>query len=774
MCKKLLFNLVVVSSLLISFTGCLEEKALPNDELITIYNSHLKQTRNMHPLDTMYAEIAGMQPEKRYQIKVLDSDKNLITKTDAIAGENGVIKPLPVWFDVGLKRPTQAKPYFHVIDAGIELNAFYINVVDLFDNGDNTDFEQPFYIITTQNKTLEYKKPIVYACTVDGQIDNVFEESNSKLADGTLSPLSKVYVKAEQLPAKTYTNINNLSSVEKVESVDIYVIPFKGINLEDGYDLNNANYPKIVHLSNVPVEQGKDTTYTKLDTTLIWDLNIDPKLINPNDDNNAYVIIIDVNKDGLYTSEVDIDSDTQHYIDGSDGIGAAGFIVLDTPANAPTLPFYTNSNGDRMNAIPEKEGGEEISLYLNLENLTTPASEANVTINGITKTVEIKYPKTTDKVRFLKYIEEEKVFSNSELAGDITEDVNYTVEIYIDGQLYDNNTSITVYPVQTELATYANDNLQNPTSIFDETNTAGGNSIIYLHFGENDSATITQNAVVYFFKHGDLTTPLYSKTLNIVNNGPVQEFVNLNVDMSIINPKESESIYDIVVDSDNNGADSTDKLISVTINNTQANNIPNVRFINIASDGKFALDNHYRDSKVTADYGYVDEFKADGSNTYYARDYKGYDGYGIKAIWNPYIKNKKIGFYANYKGTTGADSTYIDENNQEQESPFNFGQTIHLYIVDASVYSLEADMKLTEQMDVRGFKQEITVQYSCSNGWMIQNIWKAPMKVGKYYVILDMDKDGKLTDGVDLVDAVKEDGTKITDDTSVVGFSVIE
>ena len=770
MFKKTLISSIAASALLVSLSGCLEEKSLPNDELITIYNSHLKQTRKMHPLDTMYVEIAGMQAEKRYQIKILDSNKNLITKTDAIADENGVIKPLPVWFDVGLQRPTAEKPYFHVLDTGIELNAFYINVVDLFDNGKNTDFEQPFYIITSQDQALEYKKPIVYACTSEGEIENVFEETGSKLEDGSLSPLSQVYVKAEQLPAKTYDNPLDPSTSRAVENVDIYVIPFKGVSLPAGYSL--ADNEHVVKLEGVEVSnQG---TYAMLDKTLVWDLNGETQLINPNNDNNSYSIIIDVNQDGTYQESVDIDSETTHYIDGADGIGAAGFIVSDTPANQVTLPFYTNANGDETNVVAEKESGKELSLYLNLENIATDATEANVTINGVTKTVEIKSPKTTDMVRFLKYIEEEKVFTNSELLDDITEDKNLTVEISINGIVYDNNTSITVYPIQTEVGTYSDESLENPTTEFDETGTQLGNTAVYLHFGDSTDATTSQLQMAYLYKHGDLQTALFEKEIDTVNNGPVQQFVNFNTDYQVVNPTTDDNLYDIVIDSDGNGTDAGDKKVTISVNNTQANNLPNVGYINIASDGNFALDNHYRDSTLVADYGYIDEFKSDGSNTHSAWDYKGYDGPGIKAIWNPYIKNKRIGFWNNYRGTTGADSTYVDENNQVQESPFNFGQTLHLYILDADKYTLQSGMNLNETMDVRGFKQEITVQYSCSNGWMMQNIWKAPMKAGKYYVVLDMDKDGKLTDGVDYVDAVKEDGTKISDDPSVVGFSVID
>jgi len=75
--------------------------------------------------------------------------------------------------------------------------------------------------------------------------------------------------------------------------------------------------------------------------------------------------------------------------------------------------------------------------------------------------------------------------------------------------------------------------------------------------------------------------------------------------------------------------------------------------------------------------------------------------------------------------------------------------------------------------DVRGYATIVTVQYSCSNGAGQQVVWKPNMRVGNYYMILDIDMDGKLTEGVDFVDAVDSTGKTIKEDSSVVGFSVI-
>jgi hypothetical protein len=158
-------------------------------------------------------------------------------------------------------------------------------------------------------------------------------------------------------------------------------------------------------------------------------------------------------------------------------------------------------------------------------------------------------------------------------------------------------------------------------------------------------------------------------------------------------------------------------------------------------------------------YGYIDKFKIDGSNT---KDNR-YVSRGIKAIWNPYIKRR-------YR----YNNTYTDEKGVKQNSPFNYGQSVDIYIIDANEYPLKKEMKLNSSIDVRGRKQTLTVQYSCSNGSGQQNIWRAPMKKGKYYVVLDMNKNGVLDDGIDYVDAVNQKGEKISKtNLDIVGFEVI-
>jgi len=54
----------------------------------------------------------------------------------------------------------------------------------------------------------------------------------------------------------------------------------------------------------------------------------------------------------------------------------------------------------------------------------------------------------------------------------------------------------------------------------------------------------------------------------------------------------------------------------------------------------------------------------------------------------------------------------------------------------------------------------------------MMNIWPAEMTSGSYYVIVDENRNGIIDKGVNIIDAVKEDGTTILDTPRLVGFRV--
>ena len=761
--------------LVFSFSGCLKERPLPTDELISIYNSEMEKTNKLKPLDTMYVKVAGLKPNAKHEIRILDSDRNLITLTQAYSNNDGVIEAIPVWYDVGLKKPDENHDKFY-IDSGLGMKTFYINVRDCYDNGKDTNFEQPFFYILSLNdeeKIVEdkktqkkvdiskYLKPKIYAATSDGEIENAFEEKNSKLMDGSKSPLTTVYLKVDSLPEKIY------GTDENVTDIDIYIIPF---------DKDSNATKELEKYAIVKVTKNKDDLLNKV--VKIWDINI----TNPNDYNNSYSIVLDIDRDGKYTKGVDIDGDgvTDAYIDGIDGLYNAGFIVKNTPANDPLPVKITDSMGNEIRSIPEKNSNINTKLYLSIENIAISDDNDSVEVkivcdeNGsIVKTtdISIKKPDATDEARYLKYVDKEFIF---ETKKDFTDDINKPIKLNIIVEALDINKTITVYPVDQETKTYRSADSSEANTLFDETGTLNGYTKIYVEFGKvgyDIGSVYLFDGNVSIENNMSLNNAVLRKYDINVTNGHRELVFDLNkAGETIINPKANNGLFKLVVDYDNNGVykEDNDTVINITIRDTLANDLPNVGYINIASNGYFSFDNHNKDSNNTLDYGYIDQFVVDGSNT---------RGGSIRAIWNPYLKHKaRGGFYANYWSRgSGKNSVYIDENGQKKASPFNFGQQLDLYIIDADKYPLRKNMVLTGK-DLRGAPQTLTTQYSCSNGALMQSILnKNQMKIGNYYVVLDINRDGKLTEGVDYVDAVTQRGKHITqEDPDVVGFKIVD
>ncbi len=796
---KNILSYSLTGALLFSLNGC-SERPLPTDELISIYNSDLEKTNRMKPLDTMYVKVGGLKANEKHEIRILDSDRNLITSTQEYANEDGVIEATPIWYDVGLKKPDATHDKFYV-DSGLEIKSFYINVVDTYNNGDDTDFEQPFFYVlkeeaenqemtvttvtvpstvnsdtdaeviipdveATHGTTVNlanYIRPKVYASLSTGEMENAFEEHDSKSMDGTESPLSKVYLKVDELPLKLFNT--GTDSDTDITDIDIYIVPFGQSDIED-INLTSKSVASVT----------KTRTELLASVQEIWDIDLQ----NPTNENNAYSIVLDINRDGKYTKGIDINGDnlSDVFIDGVDGVYTAGFIVKNTPANEP-YPFkLTDTNGNVISSIPEEASGIRNSLYLSIENLATTDNEVQVIIkdeSNVTITepyVGVKTPQANDEIRYLKYIENERIFDIADYNGTdeltvtiSTADINFT-------------TTFSVYGVDLNTTTHSSSTSDKVTT-FDETNTINGLTEIWMKLGLQDNDNI---ASIYMFNsnldwdsNSSLDGSIMKKVdYTIASRTDAYKIFDLDEEgYSIINPtdnNDSQGTYDLIVDYDNNGIynDDNDTKLTVTIRDTSANEIPKVGYINIASNGYFKFDNHYGDSNQTSNYGYIDEFAVDGSNTRGAK---------IRAIWNPYLKNKKRGgFYANYwtRGT-GDNSVYVDESGEAQQSPFNFGQQLDLYIIDANSYPLKRNMSLGGK-DLRGGPQTITTQFSCSNGAAMQSILsRNQMQVGSYYVILDVNKNGVLDDGVDYVDAVTQKGAKITEeDSSVVGFSIVE
>ncbi|MCX8013119.1 MAG: hypothetical protein N3A02_02360 [Rectinema sp.] len=163
---------------------------------------------------------------------------------------------------------------------------------------------------------------------------------------------------------------------------------------------------------------------------------------------------------------------------------------------------------------------------------------------------------------------------------------------------------------------------------------------------------------------------------------------------------------------------------------------------NIASGGIFTWDY----SSWTYDYDYRDTFRKDGVDTKYA-PYYGVP-YGIKAIWNPYI---------NWGGAPPAPGT----------PSIYYGTYVDVYIVAKDDYTEIKDETIKPAPGT--YPIRMPVQSSCMNGLGQQTIWPAPMTVGDYCVVVDMNCDGKMSDK-DIVDDFDEND----DPRSNGGFSVVE
>jgi len=149
------------------------------------------------------------------------------------------------------------------------------------------------------------------------------------------------------------------------------------------------------------------------------------------------------------------------------------------------------------------------------------------------------------------------------------------------------------------------------------------------------------------------------------------------------------------------------------------------------------------------DYDYRNVFNTNGYDTRYASHSGEFWGYGVKVIWNP------------YQSSSAWPSGFA--------MPSNFwGRTVDVYIVKSD-QSLLQDAAIVPAPGTT--KKTLPVQYGCANGYWQQTIWRAPMTVGDYMLIVDMERDGEVSD-YDLVDDQKQDGTAWTSGANKIGFQV--
>jgi len=289
-----------------------------NIAVIQIYNSNHEKTNKLQPNDTLYVEVQGLKAGGFYKVECLDPSNNVITMMTAVADENGVISPSPLWYDVGFKKvyDDTLGRWLAVLpsDTELGLNAFNIHVQSLdatVDTTTMTDFKLPFFVVF--NTDISRPQPIVMAGKKDAGSGEFYLENSFKAGD-------ELWVKV--------ANLDSLPTPEPASGkAKIYLVPFDGAYFEDGYLIT----------SNVVLEQ--EATVAEL-TAGVQITATSPagfpdvggsawSAIPAGAKGHGFCVFVDVNDNGIYNIKKEGTDD--YFLDGIDGNGVAGFIVQSDP-----------------------------------------------------------------------------------------------------------------------------------------------------------------------------------------------------------------------------------------------------------------------------------------------------------------------------------------------------------------------------------------------------------------------------------------------------------
>ncbi|MCW7754505.1 hypothetical protein OOT00_10965 [Desulfobotulus sp. H1] len=773
--------------LVILLAGC-DTRPILGDHIITLYNADLQETKTFAPMDTMYVRVAALGPEKYYAVSVVDASGRTISRIEMQSDEGGVLGPVPLWYDMGLyKEAAGSPPVLRALDA-VDIEAFYVTVQSLTDT--QTHFRQPMWIrFKADPAQTGNPRPVVYAAYCENNDpqgscypENAFEESGSRKEDGiSASDKTKIYVEARRIPQRV--------GPRDITHVDFYVLPFSGAFLEDRAVLRDY----IVKKENVAVGQDGE-----IGPTLLWNLDdppSNPQVINPGQDNMAYMIVMDVDQNGRFDLGVDTTRDglVDDYIDGIDGMGVPGFIIQNTPAN-DTFITIRDEEGRAVNAIPDKQA-EPKHLYFNMDNIALPAGFTLATdtirihlIEAENNDLQNLDPIPADSragpvpavsvepasgLRLLPYAEDIPLLNTRAVAADVYTygtlplgaDRLLDIVVDLDGNNVFNTgdlhlrgavTMVYVEP-NPEYETHLNMAGTAPSIYFDESGTLNGNTRVYMKVTDMPAGAAPYDVYVVPRRDWADGNTVSGRELFVVEglqgNG-VFEIWDLDTAHRVINPGPDSNTYDLVIDRNRNGRFDAagDAVIRIVILNTEANTYPRVAYANIASGGVFGNTRQQHWTLYSEFCDYRDVFRVDGGGTNPTGG-----GYGVKAVFNPYFK-----WFSNPGPERELEGIY-------------HGLFVDVYIVDADTFDLTRFGRageLNDTVDVRGRKSTIAIQPSCYNGAGMMTIWRAPLKRGRYYVIVDVDRNGRIVEGRDIIDAVNFRGESILDDPAIVGFSV--
>ncbi len=297
-----------------------------NIALITIYNSNREKTNLLQPNDTLYVEVKGLEPGGFYTVEALDPEGKLISKLSLPADANGVIGPTPLWYDVGFKKYNDAGRWRLELPTEAELGvrAFNIHVVNEGSSAkalSMTDFKLPFFVVF--NTTVTRPQPIVMAGRMVGSnfyLENAFQANNAD---------DKVYIKV--------ANLDSLPTPTPASGqARIYLMPFTGNSFVDGQSLTQEVFSQLVDVADL--KNGVALNGTDNYTGASWTNGVIPNASK----GLAYSVVVDVNDNGIY--EVKKEGTTDYYLDGIDGDGIAGFLVISDPPPPITEKQYIAAN----------------------------------------------------------------------------------------------------------------------------------------------------------------------------------------------------------------------------------------------------------------------------------------------------------------------------------------------------------------------------------------------------------------------------------------------
>jgi hypothetical protein len=139
------------------------EKVIP---LVAIYDSSGAKIEKLHAMDTMYVGIRDLEPDTRYDIRVLRSDDYEVSFAQLQTNMEGIIAPTPVWYDIGVE-----------YDDGSRTGRFYISDLlkykyELNVKGPELDIDIPIEILA------DLRKPIIFSADQEGHPLNSFLKGN--------------------------------------------------------------------------------------------------------------------------------------------------------------------------------------------------------------------------------------------------------------------------------------------------------------------------------------------------------------------------------------------------------------------------------------------------------------------------------------------------------------------------------------------------------------------------------------------------------------------